>query len=449
MVNGPNYGLLNTNAPMQVASAVRSGAEQNRNNALQQMALEKAYREQDETNALKQIYERAGGDPAAVQQGLLRGGFINQANALANQQLSTRKAEAEVARTQALTGKTQAETQQQQMSLHDEMMVRGSRHILNQPDDQSAFVEAQKTIQYYVQQGIMPPQEAQQALANLNPQNAKEGAKRIGAMAMKSADSIPKVQWQDQGNQRVPTSQDPMTGQMRYGQAMPVYQSPDNSANQRTAMSAQYQRQAWRNQDMGARPNGAGTTPGLGYGKPPNEAQGKAATFGARAEEANRIIGSLDYSPAALATKMAAANTPIFGGLAGAAANSMLGKNEQMAEQAQRDFVNAVLRQESGAAIAESEFENAKKQYFPAVGDSKEVLAQKARNRELAVQGFKNQAGPYSFSAPPQQQQQQQQSTSPTPQNSGGVPSVRSVEEAMKLPPGTIFVDPNGRRRVR
>ena len=252
MANGPNYGLLNTNAPMQIADSLRSGAELNRNNALQQMAMDKAYREQADANALKKIYESAGGDPAAVQQGLLRGGFINQANALANQQLSTRKAEAEMARTQALTGKTQAETQQQQMSLHDEMMVRGSRHVLSQPDDQSAFVEAQKTIQYYVQQGIMQPQEAEQALANLTPQNAKEGAQRMGAMAMKSADSMPKIQWQDQGNQKVPTSQDPMTGQVRYGQALPMYQSPNNAANQQTAMSAQYQRQAWRNQDQAA-----------------------------------------------------------------------------------------------------------------------------------------------------------------------------------------------------
>tara|TARA_R110000851_G_scaffold96172_1_gene208666 strand:- start:6283 stop:6534 length:252 start_codon:yes stop_codon:yes gene_type:complete len=35
-------------------------------------------------------------------------------------------------------------------------------------------------------------------------------------------------------------------------------------------------------------------------------------------------------------------------------------------EQAQRNFVNAVLRQESGAAIADSEFASAAKQYFPA-----------------------------------------------------------------------------------
>lgn len=37
----------------------------------------------------------------------------------------------------------------------------------------------------------------------------------------------------------------------------------------------------------------------------------------------------------------------------------------QKFEQAKRNFVNSVLRNESGAVIAESEFKNADKQYFP------------------------------------------------------------------------------------
>lgn len=52
-------------------------------------------------------------------------------------------------------------------------------------------------------------------------------------------------------------------------------------------------------------------------------------------------------------------------------------------EQAQRDFINATLRRESGAAIAPSEFENAQLQYFPQPGDTAEVVKQKQRNREM------------------------------------------------------------------
>jgi hypothetical protein len=52
--------------------------------------------------------------------------------------------------------------------------------------------------------------------------------------------------------------------------------------------------------------------------------------------------------------------------------------------------MTAVLRRESGAAISSGEYDNADKQYFPQIGDSKEVIKQKARNRELAIAGVLN-----------------------------------------------------------
>lgn len=66
----------------------------------------------------------------------------------------------------------------------------------------------------------------------------------------------------------------------------------------------------------------------------------------------------------------------------------------QQQNQAERNFVNAVLRRESGAVINPSEFANAEKQYFPRSGDSKETLAQKARNRQTVIESFKNLSGP-------------------------------------------------------
>jgi hypothetical protein len=65
-----------------------------------------------------------------------------------------------------------------------------------------------------------------------------------------------------------------------------------------------------------------------------------------------------------------------------------------MVEQAQRNFVNAVLRQESGAVISPSEFENAQKQYFPQPGDSAKVRDQKRQNRQSAIEGFRVMSGP-------------------------------------------------------
>jgi len=72
--------------------------------------------------------------------------------------------------------------------------------------------------------------------------------------------------------------------------------------------------------------------------------------------------------------------------------NVLQSSERQQMEQAQRDFVNAILRRESGAAIADSEFESASKQYFPQPGDSVETIAQKRANRETSIKNIGFQA---------------------------------------------------------
>jgi hypothetical protein len=133
-----------------------------------------------------------------------------------------------------------------------------------------------------------------------------------------------------------------------------------------------------------------------GENKPLTEGQGKAVMFGQRAAQSDKVLRGLEdtINLEGLSTKRAAENMPLIGGIAGYVGNSMLSGDQQRVEQAQRDFVNAVLRQESGAVIAPSEFDNAIKQYFPRPGDSKEVRDQKRLNREIAIKGFTRMAGP-------------------------------------------------------
>ena len=114
--------------------------------------------------------------------------------------------------------------------------------------------------------------------------------------------------------------------------------------------------------------------------KPLTEYQGKSLTFGTRAAEAHNILNSLEGTYSTLSANY----LPSF-------LNSTEG---QRAKQAQENFINAVLRQESGAAISSSEFSNARQQYFPQPGDSQEVLDQKRANRETVIKGFEKQAGP-------------------------------------------------------
>lgn len=65
----------------------------------------------------------------------------------------------------------------------------------------------------------------------------------------------------------------------------------------------------------------------------------------------------------------------------------------QKYEQAQENFLRAVLRKESGAAISQEEIDNGKKQYFAVPGDSKEVILQKQRNRIDSLNGLIGGAG--------------------------------------------------------
>ncbi len=62
-------------------------------------------------------------------------------------------------------------------------------------------------------------------------------------------------------------------------------------------------------------------------------------------------------------------------------------------EQAERNFITAVLRKESGAAISDSEFTNAKKQYFPTPGDDAKTLEQKRNNRLIVTKNLASQSG--------------------------------------------------------
>lgn len=128
-------------------------------------------------------------------------------------------------------------------------------------------------------------------------------------------------------------------------------------------------------------PQGA-IVPLQGFQKPLNDVQSKALLFGTRMQESDKVINDLNRQGKSFSTPWANAGFGI-----GGIVNMVNSESAQMLDQAKRDFINATLRRESGAAIAESEFTNAEKQYFPQIGDSPKVIEQKARNRALAAQG--------------------------------------------------------------
>lgn len=71
----------------------------------------------------------------------------------------------------------------------------------------------------------------------------------------------------------------------------------------------------------------------------------------------------------------------------------LLTSAQQRYEQAARQFTEARLRKDSGAAIPESEFENDRLTYFPQPGDDAASLAQKKAARETALNGLRVASG--------------------------------------------------------
>lgn len=133
----------------------------------------------------------------------------------------------------------------------------------------------------------------------------------------------------------------------------------------------------------------------------PTVDQSNAAGFADRMSAAEQIISDPRYSSAGQdQMQRMKSNIPLAG-------NYLVSPEFQQFDQAQRDFVNAVLRKESGAAISASEFDNAARQYFPQPGDSPVVVRQKARNRAIAIHAMKRTAGPALLqSAPPEAPQE-------------------------------------------
>lgn len=118
-----------------------------------------------------------------------------------------------------------------------------------------------------------------------------------------------------------------------------------------------------------------------------NVEQGKNTGFLIRAESADKVISDFESEGTSMWNKAASA-LPLGAG------NYFVSQDTQKLNQAKRDFINAVLRQESGAVIGEQEFANAEQQYFPQPGDGPEVIKQKADNRKNAIAGFRIRSGP-------------------------------------------------------
>lgn len=124
------------------------------------------------------------------------------------------------------------------------------------------------------------------------------------------------------------------------------------------------------------------------------ESEGRSTGFYGRGVESHQILNNLESQGTSL-WNSTVGNIPVVG-------NYTRSQDAQKYDQAKRNFINAVLRRESGAVISPEEFRNAEQQYFPQPGDGEEVIAQKRANRETTIQGLKVSSGQgANFALPP------------------------------------------------
>jgi len=147
--------------------------------------------------------------------------------------------------------------------------------------------------------------------------------------------------------------------------------------------------------------SGPGGEPLKGSAPPKaTEAEQNAAGFAQRMERADTIANSLAGQQPGLGSSVAGA-IPLVGGMA---QRLVQPAQTQQFKQAADDWIRAKLRKESGAAIGKDEMESEFKTYFPQVGDTPAVIAQKTEARRIATDAMRINAGnsyrPYVPSTP-------------------------------------------------
>ena len=85
-----------------------------------------------------------------------------------------------------------------------------------------------------------------------------------------------------------------------------------------------------------------------------------------------------------------AGSIPLIGGVIERTAQT---KEQQQYKNAALAWIRAKLRKESGAAIGKAEAEQEYQNYFPVVGDTKEVIAQKRSLRQSAMDEMRISSG--------------------------------------------------------
>jgi len=130
----------------------------------------------------------------------------------------------------------------------------------------------------------------------------------------------------------------------------------------------------------------------------PTEVESNAAGFAQQMENATRVINTLPAGAQPGVGSGIAGSIPFIGE---AAKRGVQPAATQQYEQAAQAWIRAKLRKESGAAIGVDEMNQEYRTYFPQIGDTSDVIAQKANARAIATEAMKRSAGRF-YTPPPE-----------------------------------------------
>lgn len=152
--------------------------------------------------------------------------------------------------------------------------------------------------------------------------------------------------------------------------------------------------------------------------KPMTEAQSKDTTFATRAAGALPLLDKFGDALTSL-PESTGGNVPVVG-------NYLKSPEYQQAEQAGKEFLQAILRKDTGAAITKEETAEYGSVYLPRPGDSPELLAQKKASRTRALEAMKAGMTPQAILA-------QEKAIAA----SGGAPAPEAPKKRLKFNPAT------------
>lgn len=124
--------------------------------------------------------------------------------------------------------------------------------------------------------------------------------------------------------------------------------------------------------------------------KSPTEAENKSGIYYKQMKAAEQTIANLEKEGMDMARLWSQAETGVAGTLAG---NMVASPRAQMARQAQNQWAEQMLRQQTGAAATEQEVQRTVKTYFPQPGDDKATVDLKRSMRANAMEAVGGAAG--------------------------------------------------------